>query len=678
MPTMMSYGFGMVTVDGKAFRYTGVIFACIAMFISSTHLPFEYLPIDKTKMEQFGGGGSLEEQCGSITFEDIFIYNQAIFEVRVNDDWQTAEVDARAWINWSLADDIRSDLDAFLEGIVPSGGDGWLSSDEIEAMVSIAADCLEYSITRIGIRDGSPHRGGVGVDWMNTSWESDQTTIGHFNGVPERHSEIRDCQGFSQEGCFEVPVVPSSTRDCDVGIDQSAGADECRIELWLNATMVIGGVSDPNDFTVAFNSSNMSNARLDFTFPVMPELRMNMWEECEGRFVGPDEDNPQTDAAPIRGSCIGDGSASYDLRTNDDGSLTYRIDSNFSRENWPMGEDVFADFTTSPVPTNEPPEWTVNAPVNGSWFPVFEDGPNKLSTWEEISSWFDDESGVASLEISCTSGQTELSQSIDGSLWINVDGITHVTCQALDSSGKTSGNRTWIIGVPVSISTASLLLDGEHPLTITRSESWEPETTVRLALSQDGQLRQAIEYIGQSTGTHEVLMPSQGIVPGPVQIWVEVVAGERSFERTFDLGIVKESEPPLLTLGMATFDGWMWKVEGHYSDPDGELVTFTIEIADTVHQVEVMGNTWETEWVDLTPLALGGGYDQMIIDVEITGCDQSGKCTTIQTSIDTSMIEIPEVTGPSEGGASETSLPATGIPALLIAFSIAILFRRRY
>ena len=129
--------------------------------------------------------------------------------------------------------------------------------------------------------------------------------------------------------------------------------------------MVIGGVSDPNDFTVAFNSSNMSNARLDFTFPIMPELRMDMWEECEGRFVGLDEDNPRTDVAPIRGSCIGDGSASYDLRTNDDESLTYTLYSNFSRENWPLGEDVFVDFTTSPVPTNEAPEWTLNAPSNG-------------------------------------------------------------------------------------------------------------------------------------------------------------------------------------------------------------------------------------------------------------------------------------------------------------------------
>ena len=667
----------MMTVDSKSFRTAGVIFACIAMLISSTNMPFQHLSNDQPKMEQFGGGGSLEEQCGSITFEDIFMYNQAIFEVRVNDDWQTAEVNARAWINWSLADDIRSDLDSFLEGILPSGGDGWLSSDEIEAMVSIAADCLEYSITRIGIRDGPSHRGGVGVDWMNTSWESDQTNIGHFNGVPERHSQVRDCQGFSQESCFEVPVVPSSTRDCDIEINESSGSDECRIELWLNATMVIGGVSDPNDFTVAFNSSNMSNARLDFTFPIMPELRMDMWEECEGRFVGLDEDNSQTDSAPIRGSCIGDGSASYDLRTNDDGSLTYTLDSNFSRENWPLGEDVFADFTTSPVPTNEAPEWTQFAPVNGSWFPVFEDGPNKLSTWEEIASWFDDESGVASLEILCTSGQTELSQSIDGSLWINVDGITQVTCQATDSSGKTSGNRTWIIGVPVSISTTSLLLDEEHPLTITRSESWEPETSVRVALSQDGQPRQIIEYSEQVTGSHELLMPSQGIVPGPVHVWIEVVVGDQSFEREFDLGIVKESEPPLLTLGMTSFDGPMWKLDGQYSDPDGEAVTFTIEIEDAVYEIEVMGNTWETEWVDLTPLALGGVYDQTVIDVEITGCDQSGKCTTIQTSIDTSMIEIPEVTDPSEGSSSETGLPASGIPSLVIAFSVAIFFRRR-
>ncbi|MED5268416.1 MAG: hypothetical protein VYB00_06340, partial [Candidatus Thermoplasmatota archaeon] len=225
-----------------------VMMFAISASVQTLHHHHE-LDSKSDRMEQFGGGGSLEEQCGSITFEDIFIYNQAIFEVRINDDWGSAEVDAKAWINWTLADDIREDLDAFLEGIVPSGGDGWLSTDEIDAMVSIAADCLEYSITRIGIRDGSPHRGGQGVSWMNTTWEDDQTNIGHFNGVPTRHSQSRDCQGFSQEGCVEVPVIPATERDCDIDINESLGADECRIELWLNATMVIDGVTDPNDFT---------------------------------------------------------------------------------------------------------------------------------------------------------------------------------------------------------------------------------------------------------------------------------------------------------------------------------------------------------------------------------------------------------------------------------------------
>ena len=39
------------------------------------------------KMEQFGGGGgSLEEQCGSITFENMFEYTHASFDIIINDD----------------------------------------------------------------------------------------------------------------------------------------------------------------------------------------------------------------------------------------------------------------------------------------------------------------------------------------------------------------------------------------------------------------------------------------------------------------------------------------------------------------------------------------------------------------------------------------------------------------
>jgi hypothetical protein len=231
------------------------------------------------RREQFGGGGSLEEQCSSITFEDMFIYDQAIFDIQVDEDWQTAQVAAMAWINWTLADEIRDDLDEYLEGIIPSGGDDWLSTDEVGAVILIAADCLQYSLTRIGIRDGSAHRGGVGVDWKNTTWQNDGMNIAEYNGVPPRHAEGRDCQGFDQGDCYEIPVRPSVERDCDTEINESEGADECRVILWLNATLEIQGVSNPNDFTIAFNSSNMSNARLDFTFPYIQDLRLDQWEE---------------------------------------------------------------------------------------------------------------------------------------------------------------------------------------------------------------------------------------------------------------------------------------------------------------------------------------------------------------------------------------------------------------
>jgi len=675
MATMMSYGPRRAIVTGRRMMRLGPLFATIIMVFSTAHYSSEELHHDQTKMEQFGGGGSLEEQCGSITFEDIFIYNQAIFEVRVNDDWRSAEVDAKAWINWSLSDDIRDDLDAFLEDIVPSGGDGWLSTDEIDVMVSIAADCLEYSITRIGIRDGSPHRGGEGVSWMNTTWEEDQTNIGHFNGVPTRHAQLRDCQGLSQDGCVEVPVIPASERDCDIEINESLGADECRIELWLNATMVIEGISDPNDFTIAFNSSNMSNARLDFTFPGMPDLRMDMWEECEGRFVGVDEDNPGTDSAPIRGSCIGDGTASYELLTNDDGSLTYSLESNFSREEWPLGEDVFADFTTSPVPTDEAPTWTQQAPANGTWIPVVGEGANKLSSWEEIASWFDDESGVSNLDVVCNSGGNEISQSIDGSLWINVDGVTEVTCEAKDASGKSSGNRSWHVGVPVSISTPEVILQDQHPLIISHSDSWDEGVIVRLALTQGGQPSEIQESHKGNSSQQVVNLIPEGIVPGPVNVWVEVLVGQFSFQHIVDLGIVKESTAPSMTIGLGEFDGRMWRVGGQYSDPDGEPVTFTIEVDDQeIGQIMVSGNTWESEWIDLSVFSLG------IIEVDVTGCDHSGKCTTSSTTVDISLVmeellepETPDVI--DEPG--DSVLPFSGIPSLAIAISVAILFRRR-
>jgi hypothetical protein len=361
--------------------------------------------------------------------------------------------------------------------------------------------------------------------------------------------------------------------------------------------------------------------------------------------------------------------------TNDDGSLTYSLESNFSREEWPLGEDVFADFTTSPIPTDEAPTWTQQAPMNGTWIPVVGEGANKLSSWEGIASWFDDESGVSNLDVVCNSGGNEISQSIDGSLWINVDGVTEISCEAKDASGKSSGNRTWQVGVPVSISTPEVILQDQHPLIISHSDSWGGDVIVRLALSQGGQPSEIQEFHKGNSSQQAVDLSPQGIIPGPVNVWVEVLVGQFSFQHIIDLGIVKESAPPSMTIGSGEFEGKMWRVGGQYSDPDGEPVTFTIEVDDQeIGNIMVSGNTWESEWIDLSVFSLG------IIEVDVTGCDHSGKCTTSSTTVDISLVmeELLEHETPDDiDEVEESILPFAGIPSLTIAISVAILFRGR-
>ncbi|SVC52581.1 uncharacterized protein METZ01_LOCUS305435, partial [marine metagenome] len=155
-------------VDRGSFASVIALLMVLSMLAASTPTDheFELLADEPLRKEQLGGGGSLEDQCGSITFEDMFVYTRAEFVIQVNADWQSANVQAIAWVNWTLSDDLRGSMDEFMAEIDPNdGGDGWVSTDEREIFRALASECIEHTLTRIGIRDGDYHRGGQGVSW---------------------------------------------------------------------------------------------------------------------------------------------------------------------------------------------------------------------------------------------------------------------------------------------------------------------------------------------------------------------------------------------------------------------------------------------------------------------------------------------------------------------------------
>jgi len=644
------------------------------LVFSSIIFPMEngQLEGNETRMEQFGGSGSIEEQCGSITFEDMFAYNNAIFDIQIDDGWGRAEVSAMAWINLTLADDIRHDLDSFLEGLMPSGGDGWLSNDEVGIVIMAAADCLEYSITRIGIRDGFPHRGGTGVDWKNTTWESNGMQVAHFNGVPSNHSERRECEGFGQGDCYEVPVIPDLERDCDTTIDQSEGLDECRIMLWLNASMEISGISDPNNFTIGFNASNMSNAELHFTLPPMPDLRLDLWEECEGRHIGSEEHATEVYDSPSRGACIGDGSSTYDLRANENGGLTYSLFPSTSRADWPIGEDIFADFTTYPLDVDNPPIWTDLAPENGSMFPVPKLGESRFATPKELSSWFYDELGSSLLEIDCEAeGSGEISESIDGSLWIQVQGQVEVSCLSIDASGQESDSRTWIVGVPISVSTTEDSLLQGHPISVSPSQGWNG-VTVEMGLFQEGEPSEIVTNTVDQGIVIEV--PFANLMPGSVLLWANVYMGNGyKMETVYDLGITKESRPPVISISTIQWDGNLLNIGGQFSDPDGESVTLEVEVDGVIVDPSAVnslmtGNTWE--------IVLDAyDYDFGNYTIGIKGCDESLKCESVFREVEYIDGSFPtDWNDPISGEYTEDggALPATGAWLSIVVIILAL------
>ena len=595
-------------------------------------------------MSQFGGGTSLEAQCSKSSFEDVFTYTWADFNVTVADNWRTAQIEALAWINGTMADDFRTFLDDLLDGLIPSGGDGWLSSDEREAVRSVAADCVEYTMTRVGVRDGEHHRGGPAVDWRNATWVEDGVSIAEWNMVPERHESVRSCSTFGSNNCYEVPVAPSESRDCDT---EANNLDECRIELMLSGTVDLHNIQSLETLTLAMNTSNISRATYTVNAPYVEGMRLSMFEECEGRDLL-NGGSP----TPIRGSCIGDGSSVATAGYDEQGGMVLTIMPDRPSSFWPEGEDLFFDLTTIQPPTDESPIWTSTAPANGTTW-IYSSAASTLEStrvlvaeWNEIASWFSDEDAVSSLDIICLEegSNTNLvtdSRAIVVSMGLDSD-YSVISCSAEDESGQSTSTRDFHIKRGFLVNTQSNSLDilDDLRLILNEIDTVNPSNGEFLQVS----LSIGIEWSGSGPVFYDeaILLNSSDSVtelmfsgdarmatPGPLSVWFKY-SGEGVYERSERSEIVlqKIGSPPILSILETKWTGTEWEMNGMFSDPDGEYVTFTMYIdGANIGTVQSFGNTWSVGPIDFRLFDVGSHT------VSVRGCDTSGMCAIAESSL---------------------------------------------
>ena len=115
------------------------------------------------------------------------------------------------------------------------------------------------------------------------------------------------------------------------------------------------------------------------------------------------------------------------------------------------------------------------------------------------------------------------------------------------------------------------------------------------------------------------------------------------------------------------------KLSGFYGDPDGEEIVMDISInGEKMGQIALSGNTWSSDWIDLSLLTPG------ILEVEVTGCDQSGKCTSIFQNVDNSEV-MQELAPNKELGDSESgnNIPFLSAQQVVITLMIAVAVKTR-
>ena len=621
---------------------------------------------------QDSGGGMDDVDCSGYTFEDLFEYNNAVFEFQILDDWASSDLFANSWVNESRAAVVRDNLDGLFEGF-PGGDNDWISTDERDAVREIGAKCIADMYTRIGIREGMPHRGGV--DWNDVEFVEDGIGLEEVNLIPDGHPEERSCAGrysLASADCREVPTAATNNLEISM-FTKSDETHNTRFNKLAN--------SGESDFTVAMNATNVTSATMVFTFPFVDGMRMANWTIQDETTLSDGTVNvvENLNAGSIEEIFL------------PDGSVRVKMTIGYEKPDWPMIRNVFFDMTTSPPETNDFPVWTSNEPVDGTIIPILrgEGIGNEVVaiTDETMADWALDNDAWG-LDCEFANGSWSSRMNSDGELLVTTGntGTSDATCHLVDPYGAMSNvSHTWRFGQPAVFDTVS---NGPY------TDSVEIKATNALMVENMALSINAIQ--GGASGVATLVnlgststigsVSLSGISPGDFNIHIIATSpGMLDWHAELDIYncCEKKNTPPVLMVNMDQIEGtyatwssdqYSFSLSGTAIDPDGGSVQLSAVMCDeTQTSFTTNGDNWDVT-LSIAQCVADGLTEYNVI---ISATDSVGAIATVDINVPGTFTEGNNDQTITTDDEEESGLPSIGIFATVISMlGAAVLLRR--
>jgi hypothetical protein len=531
----------------------------------------ENLDSEKKNLETSARNWDID--CSGYNIQDYYSYDYASFDYTIYPDWSSASVQSNMLINDSKSADFRESLDQLFEGL-PGGNNDWISTDEVDAWMAIGPDCIADMETGTGIREGIHHRGGV--DWNDFEFVEEGIALNEADMIPNSHPESRQCQNFAaSSNCVEIPVTATNDLQSQLFVENGE-TNNMRFNQLLN--------QGSQNFTIAMNLTNITSAEFSFNLPPVQDLRISDYS--------------------LLNDGLEDSSFSLDDNYLSDGSLIITFQSSYSSSDWPIVKNIFIDLTTVPDPTPDIPQWTVNAPDDGTLIPL------GVVDYAGISSWYSGDDGAF---FKCDFEESGWSSSVN-LLGLQVDSpngsvSSNAECRienSYDDSNQETRNYTF--GIPFTLSSDIIDVRDYIELLILPTGFVNEFDIVANALQipffhWDNNAIDASNSDSFDTDIGNLILQTTSLSPGPV--WIEfTVTSDNMLEFQSTIGPVwiKYSLPPQVSItNNLAGENVTWSsskdeltIRGQVSDPDGESITLSLDFCGAQYQnFEVAGSNWE-------------------------------------------------------------------------------------